>query len=211
MPGDSRSRLHLRVVPDLSSLADEDLMCRHRDGDAAAFDLLVRRHRGGLYRYLLRMTRNAQRAEELLADTFLKIHRAAPRYQPSAKFTTYAYTIAHRAALNHRARMHNRREFGAGGPAELEQQQPPPNTSGPADPERAVRVKRDFVRLEAELAELPEIHRATFLLYYVQGMSCSEIATSLQISSEEAKGRLAYARKLLRTRLSVDRRERTER
>jgi len=211
MAGDSRPRRHLRVVPDLAALSDEDLMCRHRDGDAAAFDLLVRRHRQGLYRYILRMTRNAQRAEELLADTFLKIHRAAPRYQPTAKFTTYAYTVAHRASLNHRDRMRNRRDFSTGGSAELELQQREPMTHGPADPERAVRVKRDYARLEAELADLSEDHRATFLLYYVQGMTCAEIADTLEISSEEAKGRLAYARKLLRSRLTAERRERTER
>ncbi len=210
MAGDSRPRRHLRVVEDLSSLEDEELMCLHRDGDASAFDLLVHRHRGGLHRYLLRLVRDTQRAEELVADTFLKIHRAAPRYQPTAKFSTYAYTVAYRAALNHNARMRHRRDFGAGGSAELEQQQrAEPPAAGPAGPERAVRLKRDFARLEAELDQLPEAHRAAFLLYYVQDMSCAEIAETLDISPEEAKGRLAYARKLLRSRMTADRRERT--
>lgn len=210
MAGESRPKRHLRAASALTSLSDEDLMCLHRDGDGAAFDLLVHRHRGGLYRYLLRLTRDAERAEELVADVFLKIHRAAPRYEPTAKFSTYAYTVAYRAGLNHNSRMRNRRDFGAGGSAELEEKQAhAPLSHAPAGPERAIRVKRDFARVEAELNQLPEAHRTAFILYYVQDMSCAEIAATLDISPEEAKGRLAYARKLLRSRLTADRRERT--
>jgi RNA polymerase sigma-70 factor (ECF subfamily) len=212
MAGETRPRRHLRVVPDLSSLSDEDLMCRYRDGDVAAFDGLVHRYRGPLNRYLLRLTGDRTRAEELVADVFLKIHRAAPRYEPTAKFSTYLYTVAYRAGLNHRSRMSHRRDFGAGGSFELEQHQQA-DLQGPSidNPERAVRVKRDLAALEAELDRLPDAHRAAFVLYYVRGMSCAEIATTLDISSDEAKGRLAYARKLLRSRLTADRRENTDR
>ena len=206
MPGDSRPKRHLRAVGRLASLSDEDLMCLHRDGDVAAFDLLVHRYRRGLHRYLTRMTRDPERAEELLADVFLKIHRAAPRYEPTAKFSTYVYTVAYRAALNANARAHQRKELRAGGSAELETHQTP--TLAPsADPERSLRVKRDFTRLQAELDDLPASHSSVFLLYYLQGMSCAEIAVTTGISAEEAKGRLAYARKLLRGRLTAEKRE----
>ena len=56
--------------------------------------------------------------------------------------------------------------------------------------------------LDEELAKLSEEHRTAFTLYYGQGLSCADVAAALQISPAEAKGRLAYARKLLRNRLS---------
>lgn len=201
--GDRGSSNHLRLVDDLSELADEALMERYRDGEVAAFDVLVRRHRRPVLGFLRRLVPSAHRAEELLGDVFLKLHRAAPRYQPTAKFTTYMYTVAYRAALNARDKARHQLDSGVGGDAELEartdHQRP---GSLPQDPERAVQVRQSMAMLDRELAALPEAHRAAFVLYYQHDLSCAEVASCLEISPAEAKGRLAYARKLLRNRLA---------
>ena len=70
-------RLH--AVGDLAALTDEDLMLRYRDGEAAAFDVLVRRHRHRVLAFVRRIVKTPHHAEEVLGDVFLKLHRAAPR------------------------------------------------------------------------------------------------------------------------------------
>ena len=199
---DPKARPHLRLVADAASLrdvSDEDLMCRHRDGEPGCFDVLVERYRGRLYGFLRRHGSRPQRAEELVADVFLKIHRAAPRYQPTAKFSTYLYTVARRASLNARGRMAVRLEVAAGG---IELDGVLGGAADVEDPERTAEARRSVARLQTELDALPEGHRAAFSLYYVEGMSCAAVAEALDISAAEAKGRLAYARKLLRQRLA---------
>src|SRR3989344_4793908 len=71
--------------------SDEELMLGYRNGDAAAFEVLYIRHKGALYRYLLRQCRIAAVAEELLQDVWLNLVRARERYEVKAKFTTYLF------------------------------------------------------------------------------------------------------------------------
>lgn len=196
---DPPARHGLRLVADteaLHGMSDEDLMMGHRDGDSDCFEVLVDRYRGRIFSFLMRMGFRSARAEELAADVFLKLHRAAPRYQPSAKFSTYLYTVARRAGLNAHDRLSARLEVATGG-HELDQCPAPY-----VDAERQLAGKRSVALLDEELAKLSEEHRAAFTLYYGQGLSCADVAAALQISPAEAKGRLAYARKLLRHRLS---------
>src|SRR3989338_1153469 len=74
--------------------SDEELMLGYRNGDAAAFEVLYIRHKGALYRYLLRQCRVAVVAEELLQDVWLNLVRARERYEVKAKFTTYLFRLA---------------------------------------------------------------------------------------------------------------------
>jgi RNA polymerase sigma-70 factor (ECF subfamily) len=178
-------------------------MCLVRDGEDRAFDLLVGRHKRGVYRFLVRMVRSEARAEELLSESFMKLYQARERYQTTARFSTYLYTIARRVALNSQARMHVRSEAGTATEAELDAARSPLTEAQPLhhNPERAAIVRGQLTALREELALLKPGHRDAFLLYYGEGLNCSEVAKLLQISPAEAKGRLAYTRKLLRVRL----------
>ncbi len=198
--GRSQRPPHLRVVGTLNDVPDEDLMIRHGQGDVGAFDVLVTRHKGRVFGLLRRMGLPQDRAEEVLADVFLKLHRAAPRYEPRAKFTTYLHTVAWRAAINALNKARHQLDRGVAEPDLLEQAPAPPAPA--TNPERALSTRRAFDRLNDELDELPEGHRAVFVLYYAEGFSCADIADTLDISPAEAKGRLAYSRKLLRSRLA---------
>jgi RNA polymerase sigma-70 factor (ECF subfamily) len=80
---------------------DEELMLLYRDGDAGAFDALYARHKGGLYRYLLRQCRDAAAAEELFQDVWMNLIRARAGYTVQAKFTTYLYRLAHNRLIDH--------------------------------------------------------------------------------------------------------------
>src|SRR5262245_56603504 len=89
------------AMPSAAESSDEDLMLLYRDGDAGAFDALYARHKGGLYRYLLRQCRNQALAEELFQDVWMNLTRARTSYTVEARFTTYLYRLAHNRLIDH--------------------------------------------------------------------------------------------------------------
>jgi RNA polymerase sigma-70 factor (ECF subfamily) len=82
-------------------LSDEELMERYRDGDAAAFDVIYGRHRGGLFRYMLRQCSNRGVAEELFQEVWMNLVRARASYTVQAKFSTYLYRLAHNRLVDY--------------------------------------------------------------------------------------------------------------
>ena len=88
-------------MPASAAPGDEDLMLAYAAGDAAAFDTLYARHKGGVYRYLLRQCRQGGVADELFQDVWMNLIRARASYVPSAKFTTWLYRLAHNRLIDH--------------------------------------------------------------------------------------------------------------
>ena len=86
---------------DIMEKTDEQLMEQYRDGNARAFDVLYERHKGGIYRYLLRQCNNAATAEELFQDVWMNLVRSRQRYTIQAKFTTYLYRMAHNRLIDY--------------------------------------------------------------------------------------------------------------
>ena len=80
---------------------DEQLMLAYREGDAGAFEELYRRHKGGLFRFVLRSVRERAVAEELYQEIWMRAIEARGRYEVQAKFTTWLYTIAHNRLVDH--------------------------------------------------------------------------------------------------------------
>jgi RNA polymerase sigma-70 factor (ECF subfamily) len=72
---------------------DEQLMLAYRNGDVGAFDELYHRHKGALYRYLLRQCRDAAAAAELFQDVWLNLIRARSNYEATAKFAPHLYRV----------------------------------------------------------------------------------------------------------------------
>src|SRR6202795_3277587 len=75
--------------------SDESLMARFARGEAAAFEVLYRRHEMRIWRYLNRHVGNRECANELMQEVWFAVARDAPRYQPTARFTTWLFTLAH--------------------------------------------------------------------------------------------------------------------
>lgn len=75
-------------------VSDEDLMMKCRKGDIAAFELLVRRYQNPLINYIHRSIDDYHRAEDLSQETFLRVFKSASRYEPTASFRSWLYTIA---------------------------------------------------------------------------------------------------------------------
>ena len=71
-------------MPAPAAQSDEDLMLAYAAGDAVAFDTLYARHKGGVYRYLLRQCRPSSVADELFQDVWTNLIRARASYAPTA-------------------------------------------------------------------------------------------------------------------------------
>lgn len=174
-------------------VADEQLMERYRDGDAGAFDVLYRRHKGGLFRYLLRLCKQQHVAEELFQDVWSNIIRSRERYQPTARFTTFLYQVAHNRLIDH---VRQRPELTLSLDAAGEDDDPPAELL-PADPggqpDAMVERKRLAQNLVENIEALPALQREAFLLREEAGMSLEEIALATGVTPETAKSRLRYA------------------
>jgi RNA polymerase sigma-70 factor (ECF subfamily) len=171
--------------------SDEELMLLYRDGDAGAFDALYARHKGGLYRYLVRQCRDAAAAEELFQDVWMNLIRARSTYTVQAKFATYLYRLAHNRLIDQyrkhgHAAVTSFEDEGDGALAAL-----PDERDSPA--EDRLDSKRQAGRLLELIAELPEAQREAFLLQQEGGMSVEEIAQATGVTRETAKSRLRYA------------------
>src|SRR6202158_3045286 len=83
------------------SVPDEQLMLAYAGGDAGAFEALYARHKGPLYRYVLRSVKSRGEAEELFQDVWMRVVEARERYAPQSRFTTRLYTTAHHRLTDH--------------------------------------------------------------------------------------------------------------
>lgn len=174
--------------------SDETLMLAYRDGDAGAFDILYDRHKGRLYRYLLRQSGQAALAEDLFQNTWMKLLKARKRYQPRARFTTYLFHIAHNLLIDHY------RRGNPGLPQSYEEGSTEPPDPGRAhQPEHAAANREATSRLMALISELPGAQLEAFLMREEGGLSLNEIAEATGVGRETAKSRLRYAVKALRS------------
>ena len=180
--------------------SDEELMLGYRDGDAAAFDLLYARHKGGVYRYLYRQCRDAAAAEELFQDVWMNLVRARAGYTVQAKFTTYLYRLAHNRLVDH-YRKSSAAAVSSFEDMEGEAVEELADDRAPL-PEAAHDSRQQALRLLELLAELPEAQREAFLLQQEGGMSVEEIARATGVTRETAKSRLRYAMSKLRRGMS---------
>ena len=89
---------------------DVQLMMRARDGDDGAFSELVTRYQDRLVSLLTNMVGNAENAEDLAQDVFLRIYKARNGYEPNAKFSTWLFAIAHNVACNSKRSKVRRKE-----------------------------------------------------------------------------------------------------
>lgn len=158
-------------------------MLAYREGNAGAFETLYTRHRGRLYRFVLRSIKARGVAEELFQEVWMRVIEARERYTPQARFTTWLYTIAHNLLTDHW------RKKGLA-LVELDEDTHAP---APDDPARSAEARQALSRFAAALEALPPLQRQAFLLHEEGGLSIAEIAQATGSNEEAAKSRLRYA------------------
>jgi len=179
---------------------DLDLMLRVRDGDAASFEVLLRRYRLPMVSYFRRMVRDQALAEDLAQEVFLRVYKSRERYQPEAKFTTWLYRIATNLALN--AIRDRRDEISGSGDDDGEGLSVLERLTDPCPTAEQRLVQRDRERLIRQSVEsLPENQRAAVILHKYQEVDYRQIAGILSVSESAVKSLLFRAYETLRLRL----------
>jgi RNA polymerase sigma-70 factor, ECF subfamily len=181
--------------------SDEDLMERYRDGEAGAFDVLYSRHKGGLFRYLLRQCGNRAVVEELFQEVWMNLIRARDAYTVQAKFTTYLYRLAHNRLIDHyRSQgVHAAISFDAEGGPDIDNVV----DARSVDPADCADSREQAAQLLKLISALPEAQREAFLLQQEADLSVEEIAHATGVSRETAKSRLRYALAKLREGMAL--------
>lgn len=164
------------------TIAEESLphlMAAYQDGSAAAFERLYAILAPQVQGYLRSLTRDAVRAEDLMQETFLQIHRARRTYLRERPVRPWVFAIARNVFLMERrsAARRDRREVLADG--DLPEAPVPAEVEGLADRDRVTRA----------LEEVGRERREAVVLHHVQGMSFKEIGAVLGISEGAAKVR----------------------
>lgn len=165
----------------------EALALAARDGDARAFDGLVRGVGGRLLAFASRVLGNRALAEEAVQEALVRIYRFLPRYEPK-NFLAWSFTVTHRTCMDVAKR--ERRSAGA--------EPLPPEGGVVEDPADAIDVRAS---VDAALARLPGHLRTTFLLVQ-QGLSYDDAAQVLEIPIGTVRSRVHEARRLLRAALA---------
>ncbi len=179
--------------------ADEELMLAYRDGNGGAFDALYARHRGPLFRYVLRGVKARALAEELYQEIWMRVIEARHRYTPKARFTTWLYTIAHNRLVDH----WRHKELALAAPAG-DEDEAPEHGSTLGDPARLADARAALARLAAAIEDLPRAQREAFLLHEEAGLTAAEIAAVTDSETEAVKSRLRYAFQKLKAAVGDD-------
>ncbi len=182
---------------------DVTLMLRVKRGDDAAFCELVDKYKQPVMNLAYRILRDATEAEDLAQNVFLQVHKSAHRYEASARFTTWLFTIARNLCLNEiRRRSRHPADSLDAGSVELDDQ-----------PARQYEDHKTFLptenllhgeleqKIELALAELPEPQRTAILLCRGDEMSYEEIAEVVGCSLAATKSLIHRGRETLKQKL----------
>jgi RNA polymerase sigma-70 factor (ECF subfamily) len=165
-------------------------MTRYASGDEAAFAVVYDEVSPRLYGFLVRQTRDVARAEDVLQQTFLQIHRARGTFVPGAEVLPWAFAIARRLLVDSYRR----------GPREVLTDGDERDERAAADPraDDLVQAQELAARIQRELARLPEAQRVAFELVKQEGLSLAEAAAVLGTTVAAVKLRAHRAYEALR-------------
>lgn len=188
----------------VGSASDHELLEATRTGDQDAFAELVGRYRNPITSYIYRMTSDYDGAVDLAQETFVRVFRAAERYQTTYAFSTYIYRIATNLAISELRKRKRRKLVSLTGFFQSHDGAEPrefnPSDNQPlqdvvlVDEERRAAVQR-------AIGTLPEKYRAPLILRDVEGKSYDEISRILSTSEGTVKSRISRARGFLREKM----------
>ena len=202
-PPSSPAELDTALTADASQ---EDLsarlMLRVKHGDTHAFSQLVELHQHAIIGTVTRMLGNVDDAHDIAQQVFLRVWKSAPRYEPTAKFTTWLYTITRNLVFNETRRRSRRKEV----PLESDSDDDSPRqfasltTPGPDQQAQQDELEK---ALDAAIAALPEKQRLAVVLRRHQELPYEQLCDILKMSLPAVKSLLFRARNELRKSLAA--------
>ena len=170
-----------------------------REGDMAALAILVEKYKRLVYRVAVQITKNHEDANDVMQDTFLKVHESIHSFRKDAAFETWLYRIVVNHATNLVKRRERRRESPLSGTSEMEIH---PDLRRAADlasnPHLNLERKERQRWVTQAVNSLPLKQRTVVILHEFEGLTHPEIASILNCSEGTVRSRLHYARHKLK-------------
>lgn len=194
---------------DYPSAADEQLVAWAKDGDTAAFEELIHRHRDKIYARAMIMMRNEGDAIDLSQEAWVKSWQRLHQFQGESSFATWMTRIVINLCLDQirrqkRTRAESIEELEEAGGVE---RQMPIAESNPTEGLESEEVRR---RIDEAMGKLTDAHRTVLVMHEFEGLEYKEIAKRVGISIGTVMSRLFYARRRLASLLQSLKRERSE-
>lgn len=186
----------LAAAPGRAAVAegeDAALMARVKEGDERAFAALVDRYRDRLVAYLTRLSGSFERAEDLAQETFVRLYRAAPRYEERGQLAALLFRIATNLVRSEERKRRQARWI----PFDASRHDAPRSSS----PQSSVLRDEALAHLQRAVAELPLRYRVPLVLHEVEGWTVPRIADLLDCREGTVKSRISRGRSRLRERL----------
>ena len=182
---------------------DAGLMLRVKRGDREAFELLVDKYKQPVTNLIYRTLGDATEAEDLAQNVFVQVYKSAHRYQVSAKFTTWLFTIARNLCLNEIRRRSRHPADSLDAPHPEHEDQPlrqfeDAKTFSPPDALLHGELEQ---KIQQALSELPENQRLAILLCRQEELSYEDIARVLGCSLSATKSLIHRGRETLKQKL----------
>ncbi|MGB3365101.1 MAG: sigma-70 family RNA polymerase sigma factor [Thermodesulfobacteriota bacterium] len=184
-------------------ISDEEVMKKFQNGNSGSFDILLKRHSGGVLRFIMKMTGgNKTHGEDLLQEIFLKVIEKRNRYDSEQKFTTWLYSIARNHCIDYLRSESYRRHSSLDAPLsesdksgtvvlEIVKSSDRGQEDKLYDKEVGELINKGINSLKQEFKEV-------FILKEVEGLSLKEIADITESPLGTVKSRLRYAYQNLR-------------
>jgi RNA polymerase sigma-70 factor, ECF subfamily len=182
---------------------DAQLMLRVQSGDREAFETLMTRYRQPVMNLVYRTLGDLNEAEDICQHVFIQVYKSARRYRPTARFSTWLYTIARNLCLNEIRRRSRH-------PADSLDALHPDGEDHPTrdlvdyrtlDPPKALLQDELERKIQEALSTLPENQRTAILLCRQAELSYEDIAQVLHCSLSATKSLIHRARETLRGKL----------
>jgi len=182
---------------------DAAMMLRVKQGDTAAFTALIEKYQQPVMNLAARTLHDQTEAEDLAQNVFVQVFKSAARYQTTAKFSTWLFTIARNLCLNEirRRSRHPAESLDAPHPDQEDQskhQFEDPRSASP--PDRLLQGEL-VKKIEEAIAALPENQRTALLLCRQDELSYEEIAAVLGCSLSATKSLIHRGRETLKEKL----------
>ena len=179
---------------------DEELIARFQNGDAYAFDLLVRRYKDPLLNFIYRYLGDLVESEDIVQETFYRVYKNKHYYKEVAKFSTWIYTIAGNLAKTELRRRKRRKVFSIHKETAAEKELELPDLK--SDPEKEVNTVITEKIIQKSINSLPQKFKQVIVLRDIQGFSYEEISSIIKVPLGTVKSRVNRARLKLQEDLS---------
>ncbi|MGQ0814903.1 MAG: RNA polymerase sigma factor [Gemmatimonadota bacterium] len=187
---------------DYKSLTDQEVVTYARQGREVAYRELIGRYERPVFSLIYRLVRDREKSEDLAQETFIKVLNALDRYDPTFKFSSWIFKIAHNTALDHLRKKEPAMLSLHGSPHAQTEAEIEATTldavSQTENPEEYAASRELGAQIEVAVAKLRPEYRTAILLCHVEGRPYEEIAEIMEVPLGTVKTYIHRARNELK-------------